>query len=485
MRGFSIVSLCMLTACASPKRGDVRQVLVRAPAKWSGADTDGKSDSKSDGKVDGDWWQRLGDADLTRAIRRTLAKNHDLQAAQARLAAAATQAHLAGAALWPTLDAGGLANRQRNVFVGLPTGFSPGSEPLANTFSSFGVNLNAAWEIDLWGRIRKGLGAATAELRATAQDLRGLRQSLAAQTAKAWFAAVEARQQIQLAHTTAASYLETEQQVERRFQRGVRSALDLRLARSRRLTAEALEHFWGEQYERAVRQLEVLQGEYPDGRFAVADQLPQLRDPVPAGLPAELVRRRPDLIAAEQRLLAAGFRVDEAQAALYPSLNLNGQFGTTSDRTGDLLDLDFLIWNAAANLLAPIFRGGELRGQVDLAAARENEVIANFAQTALRAYSEVETLLAADKHLRRQEESLVAASTEATTARSLAEDRYRRGVDEFLAVLVAQRSALMIDGQLLSVRRLLLDLRVDLHLALGGGFELSDEESDGEIGDSR
>lgn len=462
----SFLAASFVAGCAAPDRANLQNTLVTPPDSW-------QSNSTVGAVVD-DWWQQLGSKNLTEAIRRALAHNQDLHAAQARLAVASAQARLAGADLGPLVDASGSGARQRSVFVGFPFG---GSGPLTNTYNNYGVSLNASWEIDLWGRIASAQSAALREVRASAEDLRGLRQSLAAQTAKAWFATVEARQQVALAKSTLASFTTTEAQIEDRFARGVRSALDLRLARSRRLSAEALQHQWQERAERSVRQLEVLQGVYPTGKSAVADALPSLDDPIPAGLPAALLRRRPDLAAAEHRLLAAGFRVQESLAALYPRLSLSGQIGTTSDRTKDLLDLDYLVWNALANLIAPVLDGGRRRAELDLDTAREHEAIAGFAQAALRAYGEVEALLVADRFLRLQTISLQAAEAEARVASSLSEDRYRGGLTEFVTVLDAQRNALILAGQVLAAKRQLLELRVDLHLALGGGFKINAPDS--------
>ncbi|MCA8955083.1 MAG: efflux transporter outer membrane subunit [Planctomycetes bacterium] len=461
-RPYPLATLCLIAgACAGPSRTDPSSVVVPPPVRWGSA--------SASGTVDPDWWHKLGSAALTAAIRRALVHNHDLQAAQARVAAAVRQAQVAGAARIPEFSLGGNAGRQRSVFVGFPGG--SGRRPLVNLYNSFGVNLNAAWEVDLWGRLRAGRDAATAEARATLHDLRAARQSIAGQVAKAWFAAVEAGQQVALARTTAASYRASEAQVEDRFRRGVRPALDLRLARSRRMAAQARELGFAEQLQRAVRQLELLTGTYPAGRTELPEQLPVPTAPIPAGLPAELVRRRPDVRAAEERLVAAGFRVDEAQAALYPRLDLSGRTGTTSDDIKDLLDLDFLIWNAAANLVGPILDGGRRRNAAELAAARENEAIAAFAQRSLHAYTEVESLLAARGFLTGRLERLTAAEGESRRASVLAEERYRSGLGDFIAVLEAQRGALELSAQVLTARRLLLDLRVDLHLALGGGFE--------------
>ena len=455
----AVLAAVALTACSTPERPVAADVVPPQPKSWAhGGNTE---------PIDHNWWQSLGAPELTRAIHNTLRQNFDLKAAQARLAAAAAQARLAGSALYPTLDLGGGATRQRSVFVGLPFG---GTGPFSNTFNNFGVNLNASWEIDIWNRLGAAEDASLADMQASAADLRALHQSLAGQTAKAFYATVEARQQIALATETLASYRVSESQVESRFRRGVRSALDFRLARTQRVGAETQKHIWEEVFARTVRQLQFLQGRYPDGKEALPATLPDPADAIAVGLPADVIRFRPDVTAAARRLAAAGFRVDEAQASLYPQLSLSGSIGTTSDRTNDLLDIDFLVWTLAANLVAPILDGGARRAQRDATIYREHEAVANFAQSILTAYTEVESLLAAEVFVRRQLETLALANAESQAARNLSEDRYRRGLGDFITVLAAQRSALNLEAQRITTQRQLLDLRVDLHLALGGGF---------------
>ncbi len=200
--------------------------------------------------------------------------------------------------------------------------------------------------------------------------------------------------------------------------------------------------------------------------------MPPLPPPAPAGLPAQLVDRRPDLVAVERRLGAAGFRVSQARAALYPSLRLTGSAGSSSSELDDLLDSDFSVWSLAGNLLQPLFQAGRLRAGVELGEARYREAANLYAQSLLRAFSEVETALTAERLLREQTTALDAAATEAAAAERLAQDRYGRGVGDYLAVLAAQVQALDASSQLLATSRALLDTRVDLHLALGGGFAI-------------
>ena len=417
-----------------------------------------------------DWWSSFGDAELSRLIEAALAANLDLAAAAARVEAAAAEARIAGADLLPQVAAALDGSRSKRNFIGFPIPGSAGSV-LTTTTTTHTGGLNISWEADLWGRLRAGEAAATAGLAAAEAELAAARLSLAGQTAKAWFGLVEAGQQVELADSTLRSRRLNREQIARRYAAGIRGPLDLRLARSAEAAAEALLAQRRRQRDAAARRLDLLLSRYPDGAFAEpAAALPPLPPPAPAGMPADLVGRRPDLLAVERRLAAAGFRVAQARAALYPSLRLTGSAGSSSDELDDLLDSDFSVWTLAASILQPIFQGGRLRAGVELGEARHREASNLYAQTVLRAFSEVETALTAEQLLRDQATALETAAAEAAEAERLAQDRYGSGLGDYLAVLAAQVQALDASSQLLSARRALLDTRVDLHLALGGGF---------------
>ena len=435
------------------------------PDRWAGEAEPGAIPGESD------WWTGFADPELDRLVATALDVNNDLSAAEARVQAAAAEARLAGADLSPQVAAALDGSRSKRNFIGFPIPGREGSV-LSTTTTSYAAGLSASWEADLWGRIRSGKAAAEAGLAAAEAQLAAARLSIAGQTAKAWFGLVEARLQAELAETTVASRRLTREQIERRYAAGIRGPLDLRLARSSEAAAEALLAQRRLQRDAAARRLDLLLARYPDGgERATGAILPDLPPPPPAGLPADLVSRRPDLRAAESRLAAAGFRQAQARAALYPSLRLTGSAGGSSDELGDLLDGDFSVWSLAAGLLQPLFQGGRLRAGVELSEARWNEAAALFGQSALRALAEVEAALGAEGLLRQQSEALAEAATEAAAAERLAQERYGRGVGDYLAVLAAQVRALEAAGQLLFARRALLDTRVDLHLALGGGFD--------------
>jgi NodT family efflux transporter outer membrane factor (OMF) lipoprotein len=214
----------------------------------------------------------------------------------------------------------------------------------------------------------------------------------------------------------------------------------------------------------------VLIGHYPDAGIDLSPGLPAPAGAIPAGLPAEVVARRPDLVAAERRLAGALAGVKGAKRALYPRISLTASGGTSSNQLRDLVKGDFAVWGLAANILQPIFQGGRLRAAVDLARARSDAALAGYALSVLNAFAEVETALAAEEYLREQEAALREATEQARAARRLAEEQYGSGVRNLLTLLEAQRAAYDTESRLLTVERQRLDTRVDLHLALGGDF---------------
>ena len=455
----------LLAGCLSAPPRKAVDLEAAPPEQWS-------SGAAPAGAVDERWWESFADPALAELVDRALERNTDLQAAAARLDAASASARIAGAERLPTASAGVTAARQQQNFIGFPFG-PPGGGVPSTTSTRLGLSLDTSWEIDLWGRIRAGARASVAEAQAAEADLRGARLSIAGRTAKIWFAVVEARQQLELAEASVESFRLSVDQVRSRYEAGIRPALDMRLALSNLSSAEALAERRRAQLDGLARRLEALLGDYPDASLLErhrTEALPPTPPPVPAGLPAELIARRPDLVAAERRLVAADHRYKAARRALYPRLALTAGGGTASDSLTDLLDGDFRVWSLIGNLTQPLFQGGKLRAGVERADAQGREALARYVRQVLDAYTEVESALAAERHLGEQERHLARTAEQLTAARRLAERRYRNGVGIYLVVLESQSRSLAAESELLVVRRLRLEKRIDLHLALGGGF---------------
>lgn len=458
----------LLTACARSLDRPQRTFTVEAPHAWKGG-------AVSTAEPAGDWWAYFTDAGLDKAIRQSLERNKDLVAASARIESARQQARIAGAPALPFAEVGLNRNRQRINFIGLPIPGAGDDAVLKSVNTQIGLNLNVAWEPDVWGKVKASKLAATAELQAIETELRGAQLSLTGQTAKTWFAALEAKRQVQLARASLESYNVSAERVRARFESGVRSSLDLRLALTEVHNAEARVQQRQQQLDAAVRQLEILMGKYPAGEYMLAEDLPRCPSGIPAGLPAELVHRRPDLTAAERRLLAADARIAQSKADLRPKFNLTSAVGTSTNQLQEVLSGDVLVWNLISGFTYPLFNNGQLKATVSQNEAKSREAAALYENSVLQAYREVETSIAADGLLANQEGSLEQAVKQALAAQDLAEQRYRSGLSDIITVLQSQRTALDSESALLSLRRARLDNRVDLHLALGGSFSMTVE----------
>lgn len=425
--------------------------------------------------VQDQWWTAFGDARLTAFVDQAVNRNPQVGQAIGQLRQAEAQARIAGADALPQVGAAFNAARQRvNLSGTLPTEGLDGVDldiPSSFVTQTFQLNAEASWEIDLWGRISAQTAAARAEFLASAETLRAIRQSIAAEAARLYFTVTEARAQVALGEESVATVGEVARQLGNRADAGIASPGDRALADANLGSAEAGLAQSREALERTTRQLEILLRGYPAGAIETALFLPDLPPVPPAGLPAELLVRRPDVAAAERVLQAAGFRRAAAERSFLPSVQLNGSIGTQGTALGDLFGPGSFVWTIAGAVLQPIFQGGRLRAQVRQAEGAEAEALEAYAEVALRALAEVETALAVEAVLAEREAAHARAAAAADEAARIAFNRYLAGLDPFIAVIESRQRAIESRGALITSRRARLDNRIDLHLALGGGFE--------------
>ncbi|MCP4203472.1 MAG: efflux transporter outer membrane subunit [bacterium] len=456
-------------ACASA--GPTLEIKAPIPSEWSSP----RFDNLETEPVTTTWWRAFGDTELDRLIELVLASNRDLRSASARLDAALAQARIAGAARKPQAGFSTDGSRRKQNFIGLPI---PGAEGrvLSNTSTTLGAAINVSWEADLWGRIRDAGLSAQARAEAAAYELEAARLSITGQTAKAWFAFLEARSQVALAKETLENRASVRNRLEKRYRQGLRTALDLRLAVANEANAEARYAATRRQQDAVQRQLEILLARDTEAMKILSEadsDLPALPAAAEPGLPGEVLRRRPDLQASERRLASAGLDIAAARKLLYPRLTLTGSTGRTSQELDDLLDSNFSVWSLAAGLLQPLFQGGRLRAGVALSEAAQREVLAQHESAVIRAVSDVEAQLANDTYLGEQLEAVARARKASSAAETLAQDRYFSGLADYLSVLAAQSQATTAASQFLEISRLRLAQRVDLYLALGGGLPVT------------
>ena len=458
-----------MSGCVPPDLGSrMDESGVEVPDAW-------QATREAKQGVDRDWVRKVGGRELTSLVAEALDANPDMRAAAARVDLAAAEARVAGAGRQPTLGVGGTGQRSEQKFVGFPFAGGGGGVP-GSLSNNFGVSLNAAWEVDVWGRMRAGQQAAMAEVQAEVADFGSARVSLAAQVAKAWLALAEATEQVALAEEGLEARRLLAGAVRERFERAITedggSAAQVRLTESEVAAGEAALAQRRQERERVIRQLELMLGRYPSGKIMAAAKLPLMPGAVPAGLPSELLLRRPDVLAAERRLAADGGRKREAELARFPSIQLTGSMGTTTDSLRDILNSDFGIWSLGGSLTQPIFQGGRIAGEIERTAAVERRAAADLQRVVLAAFGEVEQALAAEGFLREREDAIARAAKLARQAADRADEEFSAGTGDVLTLIDTRAQQIETDSQLAAIRRQRLEQRIDLHLALGGDFTL-------------
>jgi NodT family efflux transporter outer membrane factor (OMF) lipoprotein len=448
-----LAPVVLLAACALKQPPDADEVRRQAlpntqvPERWA-------SQGAAGGSVQQGWFEQFADTRLTPLVEEALVYNADLRVAGARIEQAAAYTKIAASRLYPAVN---LLARGGGELSGDNSGLQ-------------GVLVSAGWEIDVWGRVRYGAAAANAQYASALADMEYARQSLVALVVKSWLTAIEGKLQRQLAEDTVRSQEQLVKLARDRERVGRGDAIDVANAQANLETARDTLRQVELSYQQAVRALELLVGRYPAASLDTPAELPPLPPPVPAGLPSELLERRPDVIAAERRVAAAFNRVGEARAAMLPQISLTASVSTISSDLFVLKDRDNPAWSAGAGLLAPLYQGGALRAQVSVRTAEQKEAVAEYARVGQRAFGEVEDAISRDSSARDRELILARAVSESQRALDLSRSAYEvgsidlRSVQQQQLALFASRSALL---RVQSDQRV---QRVNLHLALGGGF---------------
>ncbi len=472
------VGALLAASCASVDQELISATLPDTPSAWTADATVG------DAPV-GDWVAAFDDVALTDLIKEALANNNDLRIAAANLDQARAGARITRADLLPTINA--TFNSSRNAIVIDPTsaaqagatGGGTGGAPAADVdkrlwINNFSLGGQLQWEIDVWGRLLDETRASYGDARAAFADLAGAELSIAARTAQAWFALIEARQQRELAERDVAARESNLRVTDRRYERGVASSLDVRLSRSALGSSQASLALRRQLELEAARSLEVLLGRYPAAELEAAASLPVLPQLNGAGAPGDILVRRPDLIAAETRMDAAGLRARAARKQLLPQFSLSTSANTSGPTISDLIDARRLAGNLVGGVFQPLFQGGRLLANSKRARAAAESAVFNYVQTVLIAYQEAENAIAAETYLAAQEEALRLAFEEAAAAETLTERRYSSGAATIFNLLDAQTRRISAESQYIQAQQQRVSNRVQLYLAIGGDFLTAD-----------
>ena len=462
-----VIAVVLAGCSASVPDSRIGTVKNEAPPRWSAT-------PEAKAGIDTNWVGRLGGARAEALVNEAFLRNPDMRVAAERVNRAINSAKSAGAAMNPQVSAGLNAARQKQIFVGIPLGgLGGGGIPSAN-FSNFGANLTVSWEPDIWGFRRAGQAALIADAQAEGNTYRAARASLAAQVMRAWLALAEANEQIALATETQELLVATKDIVIDRYNNALAaeggSAAEVRLAESEIANNQALIAQRTGEREQAIRQLELLLGRYPKGILQAATELPNISAMPPSGLPSELLLRRPDILEAERRFASTGSLVKQAKRAFYPSFAITGSSGTATDTMRQVFNSDFGVWSLAGGLTQPIWAGGKLRTEIARIKADDRSNLAKLQSTVLKAFGEVEQAMVAEKFLVARERAIARALKSAEEAADAASSEYSSGVGDALTLITAQGNRVSLASQKTTLKRLRLDNRITLHLALGGDY---------------
>jgi NodT family efflux transporter outer membrane factor (OMF) lipoprotein len=449
-------AVLVLSACVTVETGskEAREIAASQiqdqPDEWTAA-------AARVGRVESGWIESFDDQTLTAFVTEAQANNRNLRAAALNVERAWLLAEQSGATLSP----------QVNATLG---GGSQGNFEGQNS-DSFNVGVQASWELDIWGRLRSGQQSAVESAEAADADYRFAQYSIAAGVARAYFGAINAEQQRQISQDIVEVLNETNRIVLIQFENGFASAQDVALAQANvAISSDTLESATAGR-DSAIRSLEVLLGRYPSTDLFVGAELPKKPSNPPAGLPSDLLERRPDLIAAERRIAASIDGLDQAKAARLPSISLTGGVGGASSDLSNLLNPTNLVWQVASSLLVPVLDGGGRQTQVEISTVEQMAAVESYADAALTAFTEVENALADGETLERRKVFLEQASEASNEALRLARLQYDVGEIDLLSVLQLEEAAFGARSNLLTLRRLELDQYIDLNLALGGSWD--------------
>jgi NodT family efflux transporter outer membrane factor (OMF) lipoprotein len=436
---------------------------IPAPVEWSRDLRGGLTVAQTEPQTLAHWWSNLSDPDLSNLIERAITGNLDLKRALARVREARAKRGVAQAGLFPTIDAKGSATVSRSSEQ---TGTGERREIYA-------VGFDASWEINVFGRVRRSVEAAQGDLEASEADYHDVLVSLLAEVALNYVEARTLQTQLQVAEENLKAQMETLQITEWRFEAGIVSTLDVEQAKSNLGNTRSQLPRLRSGIEEAKNRLAVLLGVFPgalEAELSVRKPIAETPLEVAVGVPAEVLRRRPDVRRAERQLAAQTARVGVATADLYPRLSLPGSIGLEALSTRNLFSIGSRVASVAGSFAWTIFKGGAIRQTIEVQNALQEQALKQYEATILIALKDVDNALVAYAEEQERRQALVQATQAARRAAELARVQYTSGLIDFQSVLDAERSLLSFQDQLAQSQGQVTSNLISLYKALGGGW---------------
>jgi NodT family efflux transporter outer membrane factor (OMF) lipoprotein len=450
---------------------DYAPPTAQVPAAWQEPPSAGLTDGALDTAL---WWQRLDDPVLDDLVERAVTRGLDLRAALARVREARALRGVASGERFPAVGAAG-SYEHREESTNTPFG------AFISQTDIHSVSLDASWELDLWGRLQRSLEAADAQLEATVEDARAVLVAVAAETAAAYVDLRALQARLAIARTNVELQERTLALVQARFDAGLVGERDVAQASTNLGTTRSRVPLFETGVRAAENRLAVLVGQ-PPGSLAQAlaqvQPIPLPPGEVAIGVPAELLRRRPDVRGAERRLAAEVARIGVAEGDLYPRLSLAGTIGLASDGLAPLLEGDSKMLGYGLSMQWNVFQQGRLRNLVEAQDARAEQAAIAWEQTVLLALEETENALTAFVREQNRREALSSAAGSARRAVAAAQSQYREGLSDFQPVIDSERTLAELEDELAASSAAITSNLIALYRALGGGFQ---PRADGEL----
>jgi NodT family efflux transporter outer membrane factor (OMF) lipoprotein len=436
---------------------------ISAPELWTSRLRRGLTAGEPEVQSLARWWTTLGDPDLSNLVERAIAGNLDLQRAQARIREGRARRGIAEAGLYPALDFGGSATVSR------------GSEEIGSGARRelYRAGFDASWEIDVFGGVRRSIEAAQGDLEATVADYRDVLVSLLGEVALNYIDVRTFQAQLQVAEANLKAQAETLQLVEWRFAAGLVSSLDVEQAKANLENTRSQPPRLRSNIEAAKNRLAILLGIFPgmlEAQLGARKPIPEAPLAIAVGVPAEVLRRRPDVRRAERQLAAQTARIGVATADLYPKFSLPGSIGLEALSTNDLFSTANRTWTFVGSFAWPVFRGGAIRQNIAVQNALQEQFLKQYETTILIALEDVENALTAFAEEQERRDALMEANQAAERAAELARDQYSSGLIDFQAVLDADRTVLSSQEQLAQSKGQVISNVISLYKVLGGGW---------------
>jgi multidrug efflux system outer membrane protein len=435
---------------------------IEMPPSYQHSPADGVTQEPEDR-----WWEVFGDPELSTLVEEVLTNNLDIKKATAKILQVRSQFVQTRADRFPSVSVEGRGQRQKRQIIG----FLPG-ESFSVESDIYSLSFPASFELDLWGRLARAEEAARADLLRAEENRRTVAQTVVAETISLYLRMESLERGIQITRQLIQTFRRSLALVESRYERGLTSVLDVRQARRTLARAEAILPSVRQDLGTTQQQLAVLLGRYPmtgPARLQPEDYFKRLA-PVPPGLPSDLLLRRPDIRAAEAQLRALNAQAGVSKASRFPRITLTGAYGYTSDELDRLFRLESELWNIAMGAVQPLFDAGKLKAGQRAAEARYQEGVADYAKSVLTAFAEVESAFLTREEQLKRRDHVVNFVLDARATQRIAENRYERGLVDYLTVLDAQQTRFEAERDLLEVDLAILLNRVTLHRALGGGW---------------